>query len=106
MDPNITSAEAKSRRFEALHRIGVALSKEHDRDRLVESILLEAKGLCNADGGTLYLVDRENAELDFTMIRSDTLQIAQGGSTGNPIKLASIPLYTPDKQPNLRSSDE
>ncbi|HEX2732845.1 MAG TPA: HD domain-containing phosphohydrolase [Polyangiaceae bacterium] len=100
MISDLSSAEAKSIRFEALHRIGVALSKERDRDRLVESILLEAKHLCNADGGTLYLVDKPGRELDFAMIHSDSLKIAQGGSTGNPINLPSIPLFLSGDTPN------
>lgn len=100
---DLSSAEAKSLRFEALHRIGVALSKEHDRDRLVESILLEAKRLCLADGGTLYLVDEPGRELDFAMIHTDSLQIAQGGSTGNPINLPSIPLFLPSDSPNANA---
>ncbi len=100
---DITSAEAKSLRFEALHRIGVALSKEKDRDKLVESILLEAKGLCHADGGTLYLVDRKNDELDFAMIHSDSLGIEQGGTTGNPVGLPSIPLFDEHGHANLKN---
>lgn len=100
MPIDLSSPEAKSIRFEALHRIGVALSKEHDRDRLVESILLEAKHLCNADGGTLYLVDRAGSELDFAMIHTDSLGIAQGGSTGNPVGLPSIPLFDEHGSPN------
>ncbi len=100
---DLSSAEAKSMRFEALHRIGVALSKEKDRDKLVESILLEAKRMCLADGGTLYLVDRKSNELDFAMIHSDSLGIAQGGTTGNPIGLPSIPLFDERGQANLKN---
>lgn len=100
---DLSSAQAKSVRFEALHRIGVALSMERDRDRLVESILLEAKRMCSADGGTLYLVDRQNHELDFAMIHSDSLGIAQGGSTGNPIGLPSIPLFDEHGRANLKN---
>jgi HD-GYP domain-containing protein (c-di-GMP phosphodiesterase class II) len=97
---DLSSAEAKSLRFEALHRIGVALSKEQDRDRLVESILLEAKRMCHADGGTLYLVDKGNKELDFAMIHTDSLGIAQGGTTGNAIGLPSIALFNEHGRPN------
>lgn len=97
---DISSAEAKSQRFELLHRIGVALAKEHDRNRLVETILLEAKRLCNADGGTLYLVAGDC--LDFAMIHNDSLGVARGGTTGNPIELPPIPLYR-DGQPNLQN---
>src|SRR5690606_23590692 len=84
-------------RFEILYRIGIALSAEHDRGKLVERILLEAKRLCFADGGTLYLV--ENATLRFAMTHTDSLGIAQGGSTGNPIELPPINLFTADGDP-------
>lgn len=79
-------------RFEILYRIGIALSAEHDRGKLAERILLEAKRLCLADGGTLYLV--EGATLRFAMTHTDSLGIAQGGSTGNPIDLPPIALFT------------
>lgn len=78
-------------RFEILYQIGIALSAERDRSRLVERILLEAKRLCRADGGTLYLA--EGRELRFAMTHTDSLGIAQGGTTGNPIQMAPIPLY-------------
>lgn len=84
-------------RFEILYRIGIALSAEHDRGKLVERILLEAKRLCLADGGTLYLV--ENSTLRFAMTHTDSLGIAQGGSTGNPIELPPIDLFTADGEP-------
>ncbi len=42
-------------RFARLIEIGIALSAERDHDRLLEEILLGAKDLANADGGTLYL---------------------------------------------------
>lgn len=98
---DLSSAEAKSQRFELLHRIGVSLAKEHDRNRLVETILLEAKGLCNADGGTLYLV--QDGVLDFAMIHNDSLGVAQGGTTGNAIGLPPIKLVDEDGQPNLKN---
>jgi HD-GYP domain-containing protein (c-di-GMP phosphodiesterase class II) len=91
-------AEEKLHSFELLHRIGVALAAERDRDRLVETILLEAKKLCNADGGTLYLV--ADGGLQFAMIHSDSLGMAQGGTTGNPIELPPIALRTASGEPN------
>ena len=41
--------------YQQLNEIGVALSSEKNVDRLLEMILLEAKGIANADGGTIYL---------------------------------------------------
>ena len=47
-------------------------------ERLLERILIEAKDLTDADGGTLYLCD-ENDGLEFVIVRNDTLGIALGG---------------------------
>lgn len=95
------ASPSSQHRFEILYRIGIALSAEHDRGKLAERILLEAKRLCLADGGTLYLV--EDATLRFAMTHTDSLGIAQGGSTGNAIDLAAIALFTPAGLP-VRSS--
>lgn len=78
-------------RLELLHRIGIALSAEQNKDRLIEMILLEAKGLCNADGGTLYLKTTDD-ELRFAILRNDSLGLALGGTTGKPINLPPIPM--------------
>ncbi|MEM9188347.1 MAG: HD domain-containing phosphohydrolase [Myxococcota bacterium] len=81
-------------RLALLHRIGVALSAERNRDRLVETILLEAKKLCHADGGTLY-VRTDDDHLRFEIMRTDSLGIALGGTTGQPIELPPIPMFDP-----------
>ena len=48
--------------FERLIEIGIALSAEKDTNKLMETILLEAKDIGNADGGTLYLgTDQDGA---------------------------------------------
>lgn len=99
--PGKLVGQSSQDRFEILYRIGVALSAEHDRGKLVERILLEAKRLCLADGGTLYLV--EGATLRFAMTHTDSLGIAQGGSTGNPIDLPPIALFSESGQA-VRSS--
>ena len=41
--------------FQRLIETGLALSSERDHNRLMEMILMEAKQIPNADGGTLYL---------------------------------------------------
>ncbi|MBF0428491.1 MAG: GAF domain-containing protein [Magnetococcales bacterium] len=86
-------------RVNRLNEIGVALSSMKNPDMLLETILLGAKALTNSDAGTLYTVT-ENQTLKFQILRTDSLNIAQGGTTGVPIKLPELPLYRHGK-PNL-----
>jgi HD-GYP domain-containing protein (c-di-GMP phosphodiesterase class II) len=102
-DEFVRSLEQRVGELELLQRIGISLSAERNKDRLLEMILLEAKQLCNADGGTLYL-RTEDDHLAFAILRSDTLGLAQGGTTGVAIALPPIPLYHPEtKEPNRRN---
>jgi HD-GYP domain-containing protein (c-di-GMP phosphodiesterase class II) len=103
--------ERRAHDLERLHRVGVALSSERNKDRLVELILLEAKELTRADGGTLYLtvdVERDDGGdpltvLRFAILRNDTLKIARGGTTGESIELSSIPLTDSEGRPNHKN---
>jgi HD-GYP domain-containing protein (c-di-GMP phosphodiesterase class II) len=51
-------SEQKARELEELHAIGIALSAEHDHDRLLALILSKAREITNADAGSLFLVER------------------------------------------------
>jgi HD-GYP domain-containing protein (c-di-GMP phosphodiesterase class II) len=82
-----------NRRLAELNQIGVALSQEKDLNRLLELILLAAKKITNADGGTLYRRHAEHpGELAFEIIRTDSLGIAMGGTTGVKIPYPPIQL--------------
>ena len=49
-------------KLEYLNAIGIALSQERDINKLLETILIAAKNLTHADGGTLYrLIDGKTA---------------------------------------------
>ena len=85
--------------LDRLNSIGVALSAEHDNNRLLETILLGAKELTNADGGTLYTVTEEGT-LKFEILRTLSLNIAMGGTTGKPITFSPLPIYLEDGRPN------
>ncbi|MFA4969152.1 MAG: HD domain-containing phosphohydrolase [Sulfuritalea sp.] len=80
------------RRLEQLNAIGAALSKERDINRLLESILVAAKTITHADGGTLYRMTEDGQALRFEILRTDSLHIAMGGTTGNPINFPNLPL--------------
>lgn len=81
--------------FHRLIEIGIALSAERDNARLMERILLEAKDICYADGGTLYLRTDEN-RLKFAIMRTDSLGIALGGTTGKEITFPPLPMCDPE----------
>lgn len=85
-------------RAEELNRVGIALSREKDINRLLEIVLLAAKRITQADAGTLYRI--EDAHLRFEIMRTDSLGIALGGTTGRPIQLDPIPLFNEKGQPN------
>lgn len=87
-------------RFEQLLGIGVALSRERDINKLLEVILLAAKDVTRADGGTLYRMTESRA-LRFDIVRNDSLGIAMGGTTGVDIPFYPIQLFTPEGDPNL-----
>jgi HAMP domain-containing protein len=83
--------------------IGVALSSEKDFNRLLEKIVLEAKAFCGANAGILYLRTDDN-QLKYMIVRNDLRSSAFGGTSGNPIPFAPLPLYDPESgAPNQRS---
>ncbi|MGC2519639.1 MAG: HD domain-containing phosphohydrolase [Burkholderiales bacterium] len=89
------------RRLEQLNEIGAALSQETDISRLLEVILLAAKTITRSDGGTLYLKTDDN-QLSFEIVRTDSLSIAMGGTTGNPVPFYPIQLYGKEGEPNYQ----
>lgn len=78
--------------------IGVNLASEKNFQKLLESMLVEAKTFCNADAGTLYL--KKNDELEFAVVRNDSLKIAMGGVNGTPVDLPPVKLIDSEGNPN------
>jgi HD-GYP domain-containing protein (c-di-GMP phosphodiesterase class II) len=87
-------------RLHDLNEIGAALSNEKNIDKLLEIILLAAKKITNADAGTLYLLDAERQVLTFEIMRTDSLGIQMGGTSGKRIPFDPIQLYV-NGEPNL-----
>jgi HD-GYP domain-containing protein (c-di-GMP phosphodiesterase class II) len=88
------------KQLERLNSIGIALSAERDNNRLLEMILLGAKEITNADGGTIYTVT-EDKHLKFEIMSNETLSISLGGTTGKEIPFTPLPLYLEDGSQNL-----
>jgi len=77
-------------RIDRLNEIGIALSAENDTQKLLEIIMLGAKSLTHADGGSLYFL--KDGLLSFEIISNDSLDIQMGGTSGNQITFAGVPL--------------
>jgi len=98
----LETVEDLFRRLEQLNEIGAALSQEKDIDHLLEKILLAAKTITRAAGGTLYVLEPsdEGPQLRFAIMRNESMGIAMGGTTGNPIPFYPVHLYGKDGTPN------
>ena len=101
-EKNTITTDDLWKRLKELNTIGIALSKEQDTTRLLETILIAAKKITNADGGTIYLMKGEgkNRTLNFEIIRTDSLQIEMGGTTGTPVPFYPVKLSNENGEPN------
>ena len=92
-----------AQRLDQLTELSVELGGTHDTDSLLERILIVAKSMTNADGGTLYRPSADKRFLDFNILWNDTLGMRQGGADGAPVSAPSIPLYGAGGDKNLAS---
>ncbi|MCW8986814.1 MAG: GAF domain-containing protein [Gammaproteobacteria bacterium] len=83
-----------------LNEVGIALSAERDFSSLLEQILIGAKHITNADGGTIYLLNA-NKKLEMVVVQTDSLNIHLGGNTDKPINFKPVNLYHDDGSPDL-----
>ena len=83
-------------RLDQLNAIGAALSKERDTDALLEGILIAAKNITHADGGTLYRMSEDGSGLRFEIMRTNSLNLFLGGTTGRSIDFPALQLINAD----------
>ncbi len=81
--------------------IGVALSGESDFNKMLERILKEAMAFSHADAGTLY-IRTENDKLRFEIVYNHSLDIALGGTTGQPVSFPPLSMYDEKGKPEHR----
>ena len=79
----------RSRAYEDLVKIGIALTSERDLGTLLERILVEARRFTHADAGTLFL--REDDQLIFAIVQNDTM-VREVGEEGMQGLLQAQPL--------------
>lgn len=68
---------------------GIALSKEKDRNKLLDMILDCSMEIANCDGGTLYV--REGASLCFKVMKTISMHV-DNGKNGEVIDLPPVPM--------------
>lgn len=78
--------------------IGVSLSAEKNFNRLLETLVVEAQTVTNADAGTLYLL--EDNGLKFVILRNTSLGIDMGGTSGKEISFSPVRLFNDDGSEN------
>ena len=66
--------------IDQLNEIGIALSAESNTQKLLEIIMMGAKQLTHADGGSLYLL--KDGMLTFEIISNDSLEKTNGWNVG------------------------
>jgi HD-GYP domain-containing protein (c-di-GMP phosphodiesterase class II) len=90
------------RRLEQLNDIGASLSSERNINLLLEKIVLAAKQITRADGGTLYLLSDDKRHLHFEIVRTNSLDLAFGGSHEQLSceNFPDLPLFRDDGSPN------
>ena len=89
-------------RLHRLSEIGMALSTEKNTDRLFEMILEEAKAITRADGQTLYSMNKDG-NLEFEIMRNDTMNIDMGGTSGIEIPYYPVKLWIDKQTPNKQN---
>lgn len=93
-------AEDQIKHMKKLAQIGIALSGEKDIEKLLESIVDEARDLSHADAGTLYRMDQNKNSLRFEILQNASMQTRMGGTSGIEITFPEVPLFK-DGAPNL-----
>lgn len=88
-------------RIRRLNEIGLALSTEKDSNVLFEKILEESTQLSKADGRTLYIV--KDNKLHFAIMRTESLGIWDGGTSGKRINYPPVPLFDEQGNPNSKN---
>jgi len=91
-------------RIKRLNEIGLALSSEDDINVIFELIMEEAKNITNADGRTLYMISDDGKTMKFEIMQTDSMNFAQGGTTGVEITIPPMQLYDEKGKPNHSSN--
>ncbi|WP_019557273.1 HD domain-containing phosphohydrolase [Thiomicrorhabdus arctica] len=97
--PSSIYCAGQQKQLTALLNISQILSSEHNLEHLLDMIIDEAMKFTQADAGTLYRYNKTQQQLEFTVVRNNTLNIHMGG-TQQEITWPNVSLYQ-DEVPNI-----
>jgi len=90
-------------RVKRLQEIGLSLSTEDNINVIFELIMGEAKNITNADGRTLYMISDDGKTMKFEIMATESMNFAQGGTTGVEITIPPMQLFDEEGNPNHSS---
>jgi len=79
-------------KLEKLVQSGIALSAEQDMDMLLEKIFQSARELAHADGGALFLLDKQN-HLKPEILKTQSQEMVAGESGKTSSTFSPVPLF-------------
>lgn len=88
-------------RIKLLNKIGTSLSRETNKEKVLEKIVEGAMYLTNADGGSLYLLKGKEAQFSIVKNKSLRLNIRNAETLGD--KFLPISLYHKGGKPNYNN---
>lgn len=86
-------------KFSEIMKINHEFSSQHNRDKLLDSILSLTRKFTNAQAGTLYIKSKDEKNLDFKVVQNDKLNIHMGG-INQSLNWPSLPIFLEDGQIN------
>ncbi len=87
---NFLNIDTLLNQIRKLTHVGRSLSGETQLDKLLKIITDEARSLTNAEGGTLYILEKD--ELQPQIVQNDILKINMGGPSSPPITFPAVKL--------------
>ena len=94
---DISEVKRRDAFLKKIIEVSKALSFETNIDKLLEMIVDKARDMSNADGGTLYILEKDKKHLRFSILQNDTMKTRM---VGKDIPLPQVPLYIEGK-PNF-----
>lgn len=88
------------KKIDLLNQVGIALSSEKNFPALLEQILIGAKKITRADGGTIYLLNQDK-KLEMVVVQTDSLSLNLGINSDKPVNFKPVDLYLENDFPNL-----